>query len=117
MQVQLNNGLFPNLPNNSILAVRDCITPIEGPLSDYDYENNQIIRMRYSDFEYQTKFKIKMNSDRFIAMTSEVTSIFPDLKNNVAEFGNTEIYLDVVDDEFRTLITYFDENAIIIERE
>ena len=67
-------------------------------------------------WEYQTNFKIKMNSDRFVAMVSEVNAIVPDVSRNVSMFGVTEIYLDVIDDEFRTLVTYFDENVIITER-
>ena len=67
-------------------------------------------------WEYQTNFKIKMNSDRFVAMVSEVNAIVPDVSRNVSNFGITEIYLDVIDDEFRTLVNYFDENIIIIER-
>ena len=67
-------------------------------------------------WEYQTNFKIKMSSDRFVAMVSEVNAIVPDVSRNVSNFGITEIYLDVIDDEFRTLVNYFDENIIIIER-
>src|SRR5574344_1452190 len=55
-------------------------------------------------WEYQTNFKIKMNSDRFVAMVSEVNAIVPDVSQNVSNFGITEIYLDVIDDEFRTLV-------------
>ena len=58
-------------------------------------------------WEYQTNFKIKMNSDRFVAMVSEVNAIVPDVSMNVSMFGITEIYLDVIDDEFRTLVNYF----------
>lgn len=58
-------------------------------------------------WEYQTNFKIKMNSDRFVAMVSEVNAIIPDVSRNVSMFGITDIYLDVIDDEFRTLVTYF----------
>lgn len=67
-------------------------------------------------WEYQTNFKIKMNSDRFVAMVSEVNAIVPDVSKNVSNFGITEIYLDVIDDEFKTLVNYFDENLVIIER-
>ena len=65
---------------------------------------------------YNTAIKVKMNSDRFVAMVSEVNAIVPDVSRNVSNFGITEIYLDVIDDEFRTLVTYFDENVIITER-
>lgn len=65
---------------------------------------------------YETAYKIKMNSDRFVAMTSEVNAILPDLSNNVSMMGVTEIYLDKVDDELRTLLNYFDGNLVIIER-
>ena len=58
-------------------------------------------------WEYQTNFKIKMNSDRFVAMVSEVNAIIPDVSQNVSNFGITEIYLDAIDDEFRTLVNYF----------
>ena len=49
-------------------------------------------------------------------MVSEVNAIVTDVSMNVSMFGITEIYLDVIDDEFRTLVTYFDENVIITER-
>ena len=58
-------------------------------------------------WEYQTNFKIKMNSDRFVAMVSEVNAIVPDVSRNVSMFGVTDIYLDAIDDEFRTLVNYF----------
>lgn len=65
---------------------------------------------------YETAYKIKMNSDRFVAMTSEVNAILPDLSNNVSFMGVTEIYLDVIDEELETLLKYFDSNLVIIER-
>ena len=58
-------------------------------------------------WEYQTKFKIKMNSDRFVAMVSEVNAIVPDVSMNVSNLGITEIYLDVIDEQFRTLVNYY----------
>jgi hypothetical protein len=83
------------------------VAHIDGNYFDYDYVNGQLVRMRWSDWEYQTNFKIKMNSDRFVAMVSEVNAIVTDVSKNVSMFGITEIYLDVIDDEFRTLVTYF----------
>ena len=83
------------------------VEPIEDNYLDYDYVNGKLVRMRWSDWEYQTNFKIKMNSDRFVAMVSEVNAIVPDVSMNVSNFGITEIYLDVIDDEFRTLVNYF----------
>jgi len=65
---------------------------------------------------YETAYKIKMNSDSFVAMTSEVNAILPDLSNNVSMMGVTEIYLDVIDEELETLLKYFDSNLVIIER-
>jgi len=85
----------------------------QNPL-DYDYIAGKLVRVRYSDFT--TNFKIKMNSDRFVAMTSEVNAILPDLSNNVSFMGVTEIYLDVIDEELETLLKYFDGNLVIIER-
>ena len=58
-------------------------------------------------WEYQTNFKIKMNSDRFVAMVSEVNAIVTDVSRNVSMFGVTDIYLDAIDDEFRTLVNYY----------
>ena len=83
------------------------VEPIKGNYLDYDYVNGQLVRMRWSDWDYKTNFKIKMNSDRFVAMVSEVNAIVPDVSRNVSMFGVTEIYLDVIDDEFRTLVNYF----------
>ena len=48
-----------------------------------------------------------MNSDRFVSMVSEVNAIVPDVSRNVSNLGITEIYLDVIDDEFRTLVNYY----------
>ena len=48
-----------------------------------------------------------MNSDRFVAMVSEVNAIVPDVSMNVSNLGITEIYLDVIDDEFTTLVNYY----------
>jgi len=114
MEIQLNNGLFSNLPDNAILAIKGYLGELDAPLSDYNYIDGQLIRTRFSDFT--TNFKIKMNSDSFVSMTSEVNAILPDLSNNVSMMGVTEIYLDKVDDELRTLLRYFDENLVIIER-
>ena len=83
------------------------IEPIKGNYLDYDYVDGQLIRARWSDLEYQTKFKIKMNSDRFVAMVSDVNAIVPDVSMNVSNLGITEIYLDVIDEQFRTLVNYF----------
>lgn len=82
----------------------------ENPF-DYDYVGGEFIRTRFSDFK--SNFKVKMNSDKFIAMTSEVPTILPDLTNNIAEFGITEIYLDEIGEDLRTLMSYFDENVLI----
>ena len=109
-KIQINNGLINNLPSTAIVAVGvgDIeVEPIEGNYFDYDYVNGKLVRMRWSDWEYQTNFKVKMNSDRFVAMVSEVNAIVPDVSRNVSMFGITEIYLDAIDDEFRTLVNYF----------
>ena len=66
-------------------------------------------------WDYDTAIKVKMNSDRFIAMVSEVNSILPDTSRNISMFGVTEFYIDEIKEEFRTLIMYFDCNAKIIE--
>ena len=57
-----------------------------------------------------------MNSDRFVAMVSEVNAIVPDVSMNVSMFGVTEFYLDEITEEFRILIMYFDSNAKITTR-
>ena len=67
-------------------------------------------------WDYNTTIKVKMNSDRFVAMVSEVNSILPDTSRNVSTFGMTEFYLDEIKEEFRTLIMYFDNNAKITTR-
>ena len=110
MKIQINNLIYENIDRNAVISVGNGdieVEPIEGNYLDYDYIDGQLIRARWSDWEYQTNFKIKMNSDRFVAMVSEVKAIVPDVSMNVSNLGITEIYLDAIDDEFRTLVTYF----------
>jgi len=127
MKAQLNNGLFADLPENLIISCGECdgldiICNCEAGKHLAIVKNMVIIGVEtwsgWVDLSWQfpTNFKIKMNSDRFVAMTSEVNAILPDLSNNVSMMGVTEIYLDKVDDELRTLLNYFDGNLVIIER-
>ena len=91
-----NRGVIFELPFNGLETIEAQV-------------NNKLVEFEYNGepWEYQTNFKIKMNSDRFVAMVSEVNAIVPDVSKNVSMFGITEIYLDVIDDEFRTLVNYF----------
>ena len=127
MKAVLNNGFYPELPDNLIIMLGDIdglkiVCDCEVGKHVAIVENDVIVAVSVIDgwvdksWEYQTNFKIKMNSDRFVAMVSEVNAIVPDVSRNVSMFGVTEIYLDVIDDEFMTLVNYFDENVIITER-
>ena len=127
MKAVLNNGFYPELPDNLIIMLGDIdglkiVCDCEVGKHVAIVENDVIVAVSVIDgwvdksWEYQTNFKIKMNSDRFVAMVSEVNAIVPDVSMNVSNFGITDIYLDVIDDDFRTLVTYFDENVIITER-
>ena len=118
MKAQLNNRIFPELPENLIIAVGECDgLEIECECEVGKHvaivENNVIVAVSVIDgwvdksWEYQTKFKIKMNSDRFVAMVSDVNAIVPDVSMNVSNLGITEIYLDVIDEQFRTLVNYY----------
>ena len=116
--IQTENGWITNpTPDQYIDHGYKLVNRSEYPNSSFTetYEETETeITVNYTEvqppaevWEYQTKFKIKMNSDRFVAMVSEVNAIVPDVSMNVSMFGITEIYLDVIDDEFRTLVNYF----------